>query len=330
MTSRSSLAVGLAVLVALAGCETFVEADPTDHTPVLVVSGVFEAGVPWAVRVQRSIALGDTASAYDTGVTGATVEIVSPDGSVLQLPPVGYGAYGATPVDYVGQGAISLDDPMYEDGPAPSPGTTYTLRVSAPGFAPVTATSRAPAPPALLAVDVLGGWEPTGRSDDSFSDARLGVRFAPSPDGAEAYEVSYGRSWVLDDSLRGPRTVLLAGRFYTDAPILRQTTFVDDFGSGPRRRLSSAVLDVPALDRAPDGALAFEITGEIPGRLVLVDLVAGSEAYAEWRRNNERRRAGEENPFAEPVPLYSNVEGGAGVFAGFTRSRAVIERPPSP
>lgn len=307
MTPARSLAATVlaAVAVALGGCETFTEADPAAHEPVLAVNVVFEAGVPWSVVVYRTVAYGDPTDPADAVVTNA--EVVVTDGTTdLPLPHVGAGRYGAAPVPF--EGARSLDDPLYEDGPAPVAGRAYALRVAAPGFPTLTATSRAPAAPAVAvgAADVAPG-----------GPARLDVSVTPAGAGTELLFVT---DVPQGDGAPGP---ILPRVFTTTARVLDEATFLDDLQDGASSdRYVSAFLDLPASSPS-----AFEVVGFRPGpEVVGVHALAASDEYLALRRAEARARAAGRNPFAEPVPPYTNVTGGAGAFAGTTRARAVVER----
>ena len=328
----------LALFVVVSGCETFVEADPEDYEPVLYVQAVFEPGVPWSVTVQRTVGLGDTVPFDEQIVTNATVTVTGNDGTVVVLPHTEQGRYGAALVYPEGESGGTPQFPYFEDGPAPEAGRTYTLRVSAPGYLAVTATSRAPRPPLDLTVRVLGGWERSENtygavSSVTYSNVLLGASFSPAGEDT-FYEVRYVKGEVMN-GLGRPAQFDVSGTFFTDAPILRESTFLDDLQGGSRRRLLSAFLDIDALDEAPDGRRSFEITGENPSVIPAgapepqagVEVTAASPAYFESMRALARQEAVRANPFAEPVPNYSNVEGGAGVFAGLARARAVVRHP---
>ena len=309
--TRSLLLAALAALAA--GCETFVEADPADHDPVLSVSAVFAAGQPWSLAVGRTVALGDTTDLFGAVVENARVTITADDGTVLVLPHVGGGRYGAAlrPFD---PETGRPPDPLFEDGPAPETGRTYTLRIEAPGLPTVTASASAPRPAAVMA-EAAGAWEPSGsltggpQGDVMFYSAAVSVRIAPAEPGAW-YEVSAGRG---EFGFSG---------FFTDAPTLTETTFVQDIGGGTRRREFAVFVDLDALAGQP---FTIEVEGTTDPMEVVVR--TASEAYYEAARQAARRRAAESNPFAEPVPAYSNLEGGVGLFAGVSETRVVVARP---
>lgn len=301
-------AITLAAL-ALAACETFEPIDPSDHAPVLAVQSVFEAGVPWSIVVERTVAINDDADFGAVVVTDAVVEVSDSQGRALLLPHVGFGRYGARLRDVPDGRAVSLDDTLYQDGPAPRAGETYALRVEAPGYPPATATSRAPLPVSGLTVTPV----PSGDSDSSY--ARISVRF-DDPPGVDRFEVSFATDNDLYDDVIGSVS------FSTDAPVLTEGTFFDDVQGGARAARHFAAF----LDDA-DGLSSFEMwTGRAGARVVGAYVAAASEEYYRLHQAQARARSVEGNPFADPVRPYSNVEGGAGHFVGRTRTGMLVPR----
>lgn len=59
-----------------------------------------------------------------------------------------------------------------------------------------------------------------------------------------------------------------------------------------------------------------------------ISLIIGSmsrELYLYKRSAKEQEWSGE-NPFAEPIPAFSNIEGGMGIFGGFVEDTIIVER----
>ncbi len=313
--TRSFRLVAFVLGALTVGCETFYDPNPADHQPLLAVDATFETGVPWSIVVSQTVSLGDTTGGYlSPPVQTATVTIAGSDGSSIVLPHNEQGRYGAALIRV--EGPIDYDAPQFEDGPAPSPGVAYSLLVTAPGFEPARATSLTPQPLPALVADVAGGWEQIEAGGlTGYTDVELSVAPLPLP------------AHVLLEFVRGVAEadgcIASVGTFFTDAPTLMEATFLDDIQEGSdRSRYRSAVLDGSA-----QSGRSLLLTGERPGPcFVGVDFVALSDAAYEFRRSEERRRSAEGNPFAEPVPSYSNVDGGVGLFAGTTRARVRIAR----
>jgi hypothetical protein len=55
-------------------------------------------------------------------------------------------------------------------------------------------------------------------------------------------------------------------------------------------------------------------------------LLSTDEAYFRYHRTlNQQRKSSADDPFSEPVLIYSNLTGGLGVFAAFNRTEVRIE-----
>lgn len=297
------------VALTLAGCEAFEPVDPSEYSPVLAVQSVFESGVPWSVLVERTVALGDDTDFGAAAVTDAVVRVSDSQGRTVLLPHVGFGRYGAPLRDLPGGRPVSLDDTLYQDGPAPRAGETYALRIEAPGYPPVTATSRTPAPATQLTVTPVDSGSPESRF------ARISVRFEDPP-GRDRFEVVFATDNDVHDE------VIRSALFATNAPVLTEGTFFDDVqgGAGTARYFTAFLDDA-------DGLLPFEMWTDRAGSRVVGTYVAtASEEYYRLRQAQARARSVEGNPFADPVRPYSNVEGGTGFFVGLTREGALIPR----
>ncbi len=283
---------GLLALFVGVGCETLVDADPTRYEPVLAISGVFTPGQLWVVHVRRSVGLGDTTSGARTQVTDATVEVLPEGGSPVTLRHVEYGRYVAD-----------------SSAAGPEAGRAYCLRVSAPGYPQVSAASRVPQP--VADARVIRGWDaPKGITP-------LTLRFADSAEAADFYELRVITGFDTPDAPEGPYSI----PFRSDNPSLRQESFLTLLGGGDgvptygRGLISDALFDGGTFEAV------LRVDGEFADGTYAVDLGVASEAYYLHERSLEEIEEAEGNPFAEPVPAYSNVEGGLGLFAGYLVQR---------
>lgn len=283
------------VLLFVGGCERLVAVEPAAHEPMLVVHGLFEPGAPWHVSLTRSVALGDTADLWHAYVPNATVAVYAGEQAagepVARLVHQGWGTYQA-------------------DAPPPEPGRTYALRVTAPGFHPAFATSTAPRPVPLSEgtfVDQAGGASAGPRT------ATLAFRL----EDPAAEQNFYALRLFVD---AGDTSAV---HFRSEHAAIEQTSFREAVGSGGAQpsyeevRFNDALFD----GRPCEVAVVFD---RMEANAYWLELRVLSEAfyqYAESRRLQEEAR---ENPFADPVPVVSNVEGGLGVFAGYLRQRAAV------
>ncbi len=74
----------------------------------------------------------------------------------------------------------------------------------------------------------------------------------------------------------------------------------------------------------PLDLLLFD-TGEAEQDPVVVTLAVLDDDYVRYQQTLALQDVTGDNPFAEPVRIHSNVEGGLGVFAGYTSSSVVVD-----
>ncbi len=270
-----------------AGCESLVDVDPDGYAPLLVVEGRFTAGEPWAVTLTRTVALSDTTSPY-APVTDASVTVTSGAGATVVLVHQGGGRYAAA------------------DSAGPASGVAYTLYAVAPGLPPATATDAAPPPVTGLALDVASAGGPDGPT-------ALTLRFDDPPDRADFYE------FVVLSDLGAPGGPFLRP-FRSDHPSLRQESFLTSLGGGAGPGTYGSGLVSDRLFRGVPFAADLQVDAPVTAGYA-VELRVMSEAHYRFLQRRAQIDDASGNPFAEPVPPFSNVLGGVGLFAGATRQR---------
>lgn len=309
MRNARHLLLIAAALLALAACETSFEVELPDHEPVLVVNGLFRADSLWLVDLSHSVPPGGDLSIEDQ-IRNATVVIRS-EGAVVDTLRKRYNNPGTEYQQFVGEYGSSSHRPQ--------PGRTYTLKASAPGYEPVTATSYVPEP-----VPFTVRARPTGDEPEEYD---ITVRFTDPAGEANRYLL------LREVHLIGHRVHIRTLSFESRDPIF----FGDDYDcfvgepEAPRYGRFAA----PAIfnDAGIDGE-TYEI--DLTARLhtppddeeLTVEhhllLVALSEPYFRFKESL-RCNFGGENPFVEPVQPHGNVEGGFGIFAGSSAARRRIE-----
>jgi hypothetical protein len=308
----------LPLALALASCdfEQVIELDAADYTPRLVI-GAFPAADSVFV-----LAVGRSRSAFEPGrfygneqiVRDATVRLLDEEGAVLDV------------FYFVEEGDYNRRNRYYaRNGTRAQAGETYALEVSAPGFPDARATTRIPEPVAFTqeATFVPGG--PSQRDHIAF-EVRL-----PDPAGPNTYQLGLTQPVIgydgveegypiyftsVDPMLRDDFASL--GRavdfdFDPDSErIFYAAYFRDDAFDGGERTLT---VETPAhFYRDPDDPVMEFV-------LVLSTLDAD---YVRYQQSLALQRENEDNPFAEPVRVHTNVEGGLGVFAGLAVTRVPV------
>lgn len=314
-----SLLTMLITAGALSACEIVVEIAVPEHTPQLVSDGFFSPDSSWTVRLSQSTDITGTEDVGKLPITDAIVSVTAANGSFSEtLAHAGGGIYTAVP------------------GSHPVPGAAYTLRAEAPGLPSVQAVSSVPAAKASIAE-----LERFDDPDDRFGREvyRLRIRIEDPP-GTNYYKLELFRwSPFGEEDEFGYRPIVdEPGRplAFMEIPFRsNETSF--------RYKDYAYFFEAPELSEEYDfdGALfsdelfedktkEFEITftarsfETVESRYELV-LSALSVDYFMYHHTVLLQNRRLDNQVAieaallqtPPVHLYSNVEKGLGVFAGY-------------
>lgn len=305
--ARSWAAVAVVVAAGLlVGCESFFIPDAEPVEPGLVVDGAFSADSAWAVRVTRLRVLGQ--SRPGPAPDGFTVA-----DAAVEVRPEGGGS--PVPLSHVGGG-------RYEgpEGLGPVPGGSYRLVVTHPSLGRAEAVGRAPAPP----VFEVGPAEEVDPGDEGpRKEYRFRLRLRGDGAGL-AVALSQVQPPYEGETDRRPR--LRPVPFSSDDPDLRAYFF----DVGPVRTYASfyegAVLrsDVRAGEWRDITVTALTSRHQEAGDEVVVRVVALDPDLRDHLYTRSLQEQYEGDPFADPAPLASNVEGGRGVFGGYTQRAVVV------
>ena len=301
----------LALTFWVAACDATTSADLAGPAPRLVIGGLFEADSLWKIDVTRT-------QDVTSDSRGLQPHLVKVDGATVVI------RQGETVIDtleqYVFKGRptrvyFSPDD-------RPEPGVTYSLHASAPGFDPAEARGRAPRSVSFEAsVDTV-------RVSGSHVTLDVAVSFDDPAGEANYYEIALVEHlrYVHDrDSMRADYHF-----FSTSDPLLLEGSYdrvVADAGAPTYSRAAQFN------DRAIDGTrhtiqmktrVSSEMLEEERFQGLYVVLKTLSAKYYRYKKSRQPLEDAVDlaNPFQEPVQLYSNVEGGLGIFAG-SNARAV-------
>lgn len=300
MTPRRLLSAVLLAVATLSACEVSVPFGPAEAPPPVALSGAFSPDSLWRVRLIGSTAYGGSVPVpYLPAVTDATVTILDvTTGERLVFEAARNGTYR-----FAG---------------TPAAGHRYEITAARPDGSTLRASGESPPPPESDVTSI----EAAGR--DVIADQPVGVyRVTLRLGGARA-----GESLVVE-ALRtdgAPDADLFPVFLSSDDPDLRDS-FADD---GPVRvytefsgravflgpilsgRTVVLVVRVPLVDEAPSVRLRLTaLSPDLRRHLATLDLQAD--------------RGGD--PFTEPVRVFSNVDGGAGVFAGYVARDTTLTLP---
>lgn len=301
-----------ACILLLSACETTIEIDPPDYDPELNITSNFTPDSVWAARVAKTIpigGLGDTTSVF---LDDATVTIYRDDVLVARLTHDGG------------------EDGWYESPRMRTPrtDTPYRMVVEAPGLPSASAISMAPLPPNILAAEVT--------KPKTFSSLILDSQYLVSFSLADNPGLNY---YSFSIFLAFPEHGLTPSSEFTieELPMIHNShqwhcSFSDVLNpieSGPAENefCTIGVLSDRSYDRQVQN---FDVTvnlfsdfgGETDASLVLF-VMALSPEYVEHRSAIEEHE--NFDGFGQPANLYSNFEGGRGIFAGYSTRYRILD-----
>jgi hypothetical protein len=316
--------LALLLLLMASGCESTVEVDVPEHDPQLVVNSFFASDSRWVVEVSRSTGAFEDADLDDPHFTidNATVTVEAPGQPALRLSYTDT----LTSEPLIG-GRLPLPGAYTSMERHPAPGQLYTVRVDADGFEPVEATSRIP-PSVPITVSST-----VRRMDDQYVDPpavqqrrTLTLALQDPPDEDNYY-------WVRVAQIG--RTFSREVRFTTrDRSILNDApTDLDDTGKATLSRafFSDALFDGRRHEIELDvDEVVSPDDADSPYPYFVVEVGALSEDLYDYLVSLRTFDETVDNPFAEPVNVYSNVEDGYGIVAGrhietFTVPSEIVE-----
>ena len=297
----------------LAGCETSFETDLPAHDPVIAVNGLWAADSLWAVHISKTAPRGEIATSSE--LENAQVDIVQ-DGRVIETLEPYYFNEG-TPYE-------QFSDLFTSRQMRPEAGTPYILRVSAPGLPPVQAAARAPASVPLEFVEIDTLWR-----DGNNVLVEISFSITDPPNVENNYLLSVSETVTYADTSRGPR---IQPRFlYSSDPVLLGEDYDRVLSGGGEPYYRQALFSDETIDgQTHEFRIRTSLNLDREGRSETKAYITLASLSSDYYRYRVSRRPLDEdfdlqNPFAEPLQLYSNVEGGVGIFAGANVVRVSIE-----
>jgi hypothetical protein len=303
----------LPLLVLLSACEQEVEVDMPSPAPRLVINSLFTPDSLFTVRVYSSLPVLDTQRYVVPD--NATVTLYEEDQEVEMLP------YDPARKYYR---SLSFK---------PVAGKSYRVRVTAPGFPEASARSNVPVPVPIgefIFKDTAGVYgegfyhggatftldDPTARDDYYAVQATFNYMYV-----RPVFPATWGDS-TRYDTIRGIGTLPL----FSEQPTIQITEWGghmalvnDGVFDGQRYSIAVNFYSLANYRHGPNG--------NQPMRLVWA-LKSVSEAYYEYFRKLDGHVNNQSFSLfgGEPVGMYTNVENGYGVFAGYSQDTVSVVR----
>ncbi|SOD96146.1 DUF4249 domain-containing protein [Spirosoma fluviale] len=309
----SALITLLAVIGMFTGCSSLRnEVDPSQlgfAAPKLVVTSYLSPqDTNLAVKVTRSktVVSDDSLDTGGSNVTNATVTLAEGNRSVT----LRYNSPNS-PVD-------SLKQPYYSASARLLPivaGRTYTLTVVTPNGERATSTCTIPAPVRPTAVTFDSTTENQGRS--LLRRYYVLARWQDPPAQANYYQVTGFFQYTTKCDSCGAKQVGATQLSISDD---NRGLFSDAGVDGTQMISGKAyVSSTPFTSNQ-----LTNFYGQYRNATVTVNLMSVDQHYYQFQEAVIRQRRVRNNPFAEPVLIPSNIQGGLGCFAGYNNATLIL------
>lgn len=289
MTNHNSLCASLLLaLLAFTSCEKIIDISIPDQERKIVVNGLISHDKPVRVHLSRSLSVLENDSIIP--LTGGDVQLYHGSDLVGKLQEESGGYYYLP--DFV-----------------PQVGESYRLTASGNGLNPVDATALLPASVPFVSVDtatLVGEW--------GQQELRLSVKFRDPAGERNIYgfgvEVTYKEYDYRTMTYTGEKISHLAylqgqsDRFLQDESLNfdGKLFFEDLLFNGQTKSIEFGMSDYSYFESD---------TVWLTIKMEQID-----PSYFRYVVSSESYRSANGNPFAEPVQVYTNVNGGYGIFAG--------------
>lgn len=279
----------IAAALAFASCETIVNIDLPEHKRALVVNSLFAHDSVLTVQVSHSI--GSLDNSQINFIDNATVEIYKDGNYVATLPSMGEGKYAAASV-------------------VPKHGSSYTVKVSAPSYDPVSSTAAVPAPVAITS------WSLKDSAVSMYGTymAELSVTFNDPAAERNFYMLELYVKDTIGNTYREaifPKTE----ESTTEQAIYPFVLINDELINGKEYTVRALM----------DSYVIYIVTPPNGSGNLVAQLKSISSEYYLYLKTRDLQAMNSGNPFSEPVRVFSNIDGGYGIFAGSSATNVTVK-----
>ena len=302
---KRSITPILVTLICLS-CELVIDVDTPDFKPSIVANGIIQPDSTFRIFVSRDYYILDNKiDQYDQqGLTGAIVHLYEDDQLLGQMEETAVETdWGETFNGY------------YVFDQVPKEGSTYRIEIEKAGFPKAIAEQQIPSDIPRFSLAITD----TLQNEWGSTNYRLEMKIQDLP-GKNFYEVQlYVSTWEPyyfpeKDSL-GYRPVIY--NIYTYSEGILVSEYQDKFLFTDQ--LFSDTEYIYSFDVEGYFNYYYDGLNEPPGESYLIYQVRNcSEDYYNYYNSSALYFWNNDNPFAEPVHVYSNIENGYGIFGSFT------------
>lgn len=292
MNQKFTLAM---MFILFAGCTNVAEIDIALERPIISVNSVFNADSTWQVSVTRSRnVLDDVMGSYFEPVDNARVTLKDGNGNLVETL-----SYTLNNFSY-----------MYRSNARPEIGRNYVLQVAIDNDPVLQAKNCIPLSVPIESVQIdSAGFHSDGtdiKMKISFSDPEQVKNYYALKILRNAYHIANEDTIrFIEDVNFEPIDPAFQDYFSTGA----STVFNDNLFQG--KSYSFQVQVSPYFN--------FGTTERIT-----VMLLSVSEEYYEYFTTKNLQYSKREDPFAQPVQVFTNIQNGVGIFAGYSSSVFIV------
>ncbi len=207
-------------------------------------------------------------------------------------------------------------------------GKTYTITVSVPDGRQVTASATVPKPVTIRQGVLDSSYVSNGSRLQKVYSIRFDWQDPPTETNFYEYAAyfTWGSSYPVNGQAPTPPNAIRPLIFPRENRTGNMVT--DDRQDGSRLTSLSAevgLVEVNGSGANAEAALKALTMGEVlPGARVVMQLLSTEPLYYRYTDAVLRQRENRNNPFAEPVIIPSNIQGGLGCFAAYNRSEKIF------
>ena len=337
--------LSLLLCMALMGCETTVEVEIPRNTPQLTANALFNPDSVWKVELTQNRYVLDTTRFAP--VPDATVKIRQQGRVVAEL-------------DYQGESIYYRNSLYTSKDSRPALGEDYTLEVTHPTLGSITANSRTtPVPTPILGFvwDTLDIRE----IPNAYGDVAYGVTIRlddPPEENFYSLVIATRTEFIVARDIDNdgiPEPVLgefarSEARMRSDDPVVdnpsddyvSELLFKDVNFNGQAYALKLYMQQTISVQNAtypswfarnfyelregeyvydPNGELIYGPGDAFPTNSMYALLRTTTEEYYQHNYTRKLQSFVRNNPFAQPVQVFDNIENGLGIFAGYSQMK---------
>ena len=297
------------IMTSMVSCESFTEFEIPKEPDVIVLGGVFPVNRAMSVTLSRSKHVTVSDINYESILNNATIEVLEGEIVVDQLI-----------VDTTLESIFLPSRYISSTGFQPQAGNNYTIEINAPGFSSASAST------VVLKQIAIDAFEFENRIVQ-ISETFFGYPVSMEFDDPEAENNYYRLETVLTvqfepgGMLENDTTILLVSPkltqgqgFAEDIPLFHGLYFSDIQFKGEKQNMEF-IVDASRLRELLNAA---DDENELTSVSISVILKHITKENYDYGITSDLQKKINDDPFAEPVQVRTNVENGLGIFAGYS------------